>query len=108
MNKIENIIFDFGGVLYHIDLNRSINAFKNMGIDFAVFKDELLSVFIDLEVGKISPDIFINRIRPFISENVSDQDIIHAFNLVLDGIDANRIDFIRKISQKFKLFLLST
>ena len=59
---IKNIIFDLGGVLLDIDYQKSIDAFKNRGIDdfedmFSQFKaDEL---FEKLETGTISETDFM-------------------------------------------------
>ena len=32
MTAIKNILFDLGGVLYHIDYGLTIKAFENLGI----------------------------------------------------------------------------
>ena len=57
MQKIENIIFDLGGVLLDIDYNLTRKAFEKLGVaDF----DEMYSqatadkLFQNLETGKIS------------------------------------------------------
>jgi glucose-1-phosphatase len=107
MNKIENIIFDFGGVLYDIDLEKSINAFKNLGFDLPKFKDLLLPVFLDLEVGKISPSSFVKKLQLLSADHITEKDILHAFNLILTGIDSEKVADLRKIKTKYQLFLLS-
>ena len=107
MNKIENIIFDFGGVLYDIDLEKSINAFKTLGFDLPKFKDLLLPVFLDLEVGKISPSSFVKNLQMHSSDQFTEKDILHAFNIILTGIDSEKVADLRKIKTKYQLFLLS-
>jgi glucose-1-phosphatase len=107
MNKIENIIFDFGGVLYDIDLEKSINAFKNLGFDLPEFKHLLLPVFLDLETGKISPSSFVRKLQQLSADHITEKDILHAFNLILTGIDPEKVADLRKIKTKYQLFLLS-
>jgi len=34
MNPVNNIIFDFGGVILNIDYKRSLNAFLKLGIQW--------------------------------------------------------------------------
>ena len=106
MNKIENIIFDFGGVLYNIDVERSMNTFKTLGFNFSEHKNEILQVFIDLEIGKISPTDFVIKLQR-LSDTISEKDILDAFNLILIGIDPGKVEVLRKIKDKYRIYLLS-
>jgi len=107
MKIIENIIFDFGGVLYNIDLKRSINTFKSLGFNLPEFKDEILPFFIDLEIGKISQTKFVKHLQMLSVDHLTKNDILHAFNLILLGIDPEKVADLRKIKNKYQLFLLS-
>ena len=107
MNKIENIIFDFGGVLYNIDLERSMNAFKSLGFDLPEFKNEIHPIFIDLEIGNLSPTSFVKRLQILSTDHLTEKDILHAFNHILIGIDPEKVFDLYKIRNKYQLFLLS-
>jgi glucose-1-phosphatase len=107
MNKIENIIFDFGGVLYNIDLQRSMNAFKKLGFDLPEIKDDFLPIFLNLEVGLISQATFITQLQNLSADHINENDILNAFNLVLTGIDPVKVADLRILKNKYQLFLLS-
>ena len=107
MNKIENIIFDFGGVLYDIDLQKSIAAFKSLGFDMPEFKDLLIPVFLDLETGKIGQASFIKQLQTMSANYLTEQDILYAFNKILIGINPGKVADLRKIKDSYKIFLLS-
>ncbi len=64
--KIENIVFDLGGVIMNLDVPKTIQAFKNIGIDNIVndtghhYKDD---IFNDFETGKVSDAQFIEKLK---------------------------------------------
>ena len=54
---IKNILFDLGGVLFHIDYHRTIDAFKSLGeADFERLftQHQQNTLFDSCETGKIS------------------------------------------------------
>ena len=71
MTAIKNILFDLGGVLYHIDYYATIKAFKKLGIKnfhehFS--QQQQNNLFDRLETGKISVGGFIKeQVRPHLS-----------------------------------------
>ena len=107
MNKIENIIFDFGGVLYNINFERSMNAFMKLGFDLPELKDDIISLFNNLEIGNISPEKFLKQLQSLSGNHATEKEILHAFNLILIGIDPDKVADLRKIKNKYPLFLLS-
>ena len=54
LKGIKNILFDLGGVLFHIDYQRTIDAFKKLGItDFEYFTQHQQNDLFDaFETGK--------------------------------------------------------
>ena len=107
MNKIENIIFDFGGVLYDISFEKAAIAFENIGFSMPEFQDEFLSVFRKLEYGNLSPNEFVIQLQMFSDHHISEKDIFNAFDQILIGIDPDKVEDLRKLSKKYHLFLLS-
>ena len=60
---IDTVIFDFGGVLIDIDYERTIDAFKALGIsDFKALYSQAAqsALFNDIETGAISNEEFID------------------------------------------------
>ena len=107
MNKIENIIFDFGGVLYDISFERGAKAFENLGFNPSEFPQEFLSVFRQFENGILQPNEFINQLQLLSDHHITENEIVQAFNQILIGIDAYKVADLRNLKQKFNLFLLS-
>ena len=109
MTSIKNILFDLGGVLFHIDYNKTIQKFNSLGIkNFHKHycQKEQNALFDSLEVGKISVEEFINSIKTIIP-NRCERKIINAWNAMLIGMPKENIDLLKDISKSYRLFLLS-
>jgi glucose-1-phosphatase len=109
-NKIKIIIFDLGNVLIDIDLNRTIEAFKKLGVE--KFEDlytlqKQTRIFSDYETGKISTAEFRNLLRPYLKINVSDEDIDNAWMAMLTYLPEERVRLLKKLKTRYKLYLLS-
>ena len=126
---IKAIIFDLGGVLIDLDLERCRKAFAE---DVGYRKiNELLDAwhqkgfYSDLEEGKLSEDEFRRKIIEGSASAghsapstesvpsaesvpaVSPDDVDHAMWALLTGIEPYKIDFLRELSGKYDLYLLS-
>ena len=109
MTTIKNIVFDLGGVLYHIDYNLTIKAFENLGIKdfhehFSQQKQNYL--FNRLEKGQISDEDFIKEIKVLLPHCTREK-IINAWNALLIGLPKENIQLLQALSKKYRLFLLS-
>jgi putative hydrolase of the HAD superfamily len=108
--EIKNIIFDWGGVITDLHLDSTRNAFLELGLtifDESVPHDPHNDLFIPFEIGKISPDVFRNRIRSYSSKPISDNDIDEAWNALLGDLPAERWRILEKAAGQFRTFLLS-
>jgi len=110
MDNVKNIIFDLGGVIMDIDVKRTLHAFTELGIrniheyfghGFAA------SFFSDHEAGRISDEHFIREIKKLLSEEVSDEAVINAWNALLLHFPPDRIDLLRSLKGKYRLLLYS-
>ncbi len=110
MAETKNIIFDLGGVLLDIDFQKSIDAFKTLGIEnfgdmFSQFKaDEL---FEKLETGEISEADFYSAIKQRTALAITDEEITHAWNSLILHFRTESLAFLEKLSSNYKLYLLS-
>ena len=109
LTGIKNILFDLGGVLFHIDYQITINNFLKIGVNdikqnFSQFKQN--SIFDNLETGAITPENFINSIKKKYPK-ISSEKIIHAWNSMLIGLPKENLELLKKLSKKYRLFLLS-
>ncbi|HET6539370.1 MAG TPA: HAD family phosphatase [Chryseolinea sp.] len=107
---IKNIIFDLGGVLLNLDFNRTYDALRKLGIDKP---EEIIrlghgSVILRAhESGKITDEEFVQSLKKFSPVPVNDSDIINAWNMLLLDFPKDRIEWLRGLKKKYRLFLFS-
>jgi len=112
--SIKNIIFDFGGVICDLDIQRTIEKFREFGSpkeEFSGDKEEqdrqfglLVSTY---ETGNITSQQFRETIRNHYQVPPSDTAIDDAWNALLVGIPASRIRLLESIRNTYRIFLLS-
>ena len=110
MDKIKNIIFDLGGVLLDLDYNKTIAAFRQLGIEhFEKMYSQLTAdkLFQHLETGHITESEFHEAIKKCIPHAVSKEKIDAAWNSLILHFPKEKIDFLERISKTYKIFLLS-
>lgn len=122
LNGIKNIIFDLGGVLLNIDFKKTFDAFAALGIENAHKlndRPEVLQLFIDLECGMYERGEFLEIFRKLVNlpsgprlrgdddGGVSDGQIIAAFNALFLDFPSERIELVKELSKKYRIFLLS-
>ena len=106
MTVIKNILFDLGGVLYHIDYRLSIKAFENLGIKsfhehFSQKKQSYL--FDHLETGQISDEDFIKEMKAIIPIATKEK-IINAWNRLLIGLPQGKYSVTASPFEKISTF----
>lgn len=108
--KIKNIIFDFGGVLFEIDYELPIKAFGELGFsDFSEMHTQAGQnpIFDLLETGKISDDEFISQLQLFVPKATKEQ-IKKAWNSILIRLMPEQVLFVKKLrSLGYHTLLLS-
>lgn len=107
---IDTVIFDFGGVLINIDYQRTIDAFKEFGIvDFEDRYSQAAqsSLFNDFEIGKISPQRFINELLSSLPVGISANRVVKAWNAMILDVPITAVEILRSLQGKYRLFLLS-
>ena len=107
---IKNIIFDFGGVLIHLDRERCTEAFAECGVQVG---DELTNLYgqrahlKDFELGLMSVAEFHDTVRQVYGVPMTDEQIDYAWNALLAGIPTYKLDMLLKLKEHYHLFLLS-
>ena len=110
VEKIKNIIFDFGGVILNIDYQLTVEAFKEIGFDNFenVFsKASQNQLFDNLEIGLINPQEFRDGIRKISKRNFSDERIDYAWNKIILDLPEKRILLLKELKTKYRTYLLS-
>ena len=110
MTDTKNIIFDLGGVLLDIDFQKTIDAFKKLGIEnfeemfSQINADEL---FEKLETGSITEADFYSAIKSRTKTNISNAEIDGAWNALILKFRTESLQYLETLSKSYKLFLLS-
>ena len=110
MQNIRNIIFDLGGVILDIDFKRTEKAFVDLGVTnfgelFGLGHAEIF--FLDHEAGRITDDEFLASLQKLAKHSLEPEVVQAAWNALLISFPPERIEFLKKIKTKYRLFLLS-
>lgn len=110
MEKFKNIILDLGVVIIDVDTSKTIKTFESMGItDFSKYytlKNQQ-HFFDEFEKGYLTAEKFRQAIRDSSGINLSDLQIENAWNAMLGEVTPKRFQFLKELSQKYNLYLLS-
>ena len=111
-DAIHNIIFDLGGVFLDLDFSRTINLMNSL-VGVEVYSRAHQYDFIDqFEMGQISTEEFYLEINALAKasgqkHDLSSSMIDNAWNAMLLGMPEVRLEWLRKVSSKKRVFLLS-
>jgi glucose-1-phosphatase len=115
--NIDTIIFDLGGVLLNLDTQRTVNAFKELGVKN--IEQEMAGIlnrdprmntpglFNQYETGKISSSGFRDRLRECAGMDLDDDDINRAWTSMLLDIPRENLLLLERLSGSFRVFMLS-
>jgi FMN phosphatase YigB (HAD superfamily) len=107
---IKNIIFDLGGVILNLSVERTHQAFAALsGLPIAEIKSRVHHgpFFHDYERGLITDAEFRDHLRKTLQVNVNDNELDTAWNAMLLDIPPERFALLEKLKQTYRLFLLS-
>lgn len=110
MAKVENIIFDLGGVLLNIDYNLTREAFEKLGVvhfDTMYSQSDADKLFQKLETGRISEENFYTEFSRCTGLNLSPEETREAWNAMLLNFREESLRFLDDLRQRCKIFLLS-
>ena len=110
--KIKNIIFDLGNVILNVDFNLTYELLKSNINDNQKFDNLMNTIKNDkiperLDKGELSTIELRNYIKSLLNENIDDCKIDEIWLAMLKDFPANRIDYLKKIKNKYRTFLLS-
>lgn len=109
-NKVKNILFDLGGVILNLDVEKTIKAFDDLGISDVVNSTGhhyTNNKFYDFEKGGISENEFLEFLQKRANKNANVKTIYNAWNAMLLGIPKARVELLQKIRKGYNIFLLS-
>jgi putative hydrolase of the HAD superfamily len=113
-SSIKNIIFDFGGVICDLDIQRTVDKFNAFGkaktgdISSQEEKDRRFEALAaTYETGSITSQQFRDQIRDYYLVPPTDEAIDDAWNALLVGIPEPRICLLEELRKHYRIFLLS-
>ncbi|MDO4779630.1 MAG: HAD family phosphatase [Bacteroides sp.] len=110
LEKIRNIVFDYGGVIVDLDRDKVAAQLYDLGIKNI---EEVLSsyhqkgVFDLLERGVISSEQFRDEIRYLSGTVATNEHIDNIWKSFLVGIDRKKLEIICRLKQTHNVYLLS-
>jgi HAD superfamily hydrolase (TIGR01549 family) len=107
---VDAIIFDLGGVILNIDYQLPVKAFRKLGIeDFSTHFSQAAqsNLLDDYETGQISSQAFIDAVRGFVKPEVTNDQIVDAWNSILLDLPEQRLFTLEKAAENHRIFLLS-
>lgn len=111
-DRVEAVVFDLGGVLLDVQLQRTLRAFEALdirGLGAAEVIDGNRACFRDLELGLITQEEFAEAVRrtfPAVAD-VSDGALLEAWNAMLMPFDERRVELLRELGKHCPVYLLS-
>lgn len=111
MNKIKNIVFDFGGILLDIDIPKALNSMMELiggdVVDNKEIPPKLKSILEAYEVGSFNTETFIWNIQHVSIMTLNPLQIIKAWNGMLIEMKPHKFEKLLKLREKYNVYLLS-
>lgn len=108
---IKAVIFDLGGVLIDLDIEKCRKAFiEELGyldIDSLLDPCHQKGIYSDLEEGIVSEDEFRSHILAGSKPGSRPEDVDRCMWALLSGIAEDKVGFLQELSGKYDLYLLS-
>lgn len=108
--NIKNVVFDLGGVLLNLDLQRTIDAFKEAGFEDVEKQIKAFNhqgIFQQFEAGAITTEEFRNAIRKNIQTSLTDEEIDDYWIRMLLDIPREKLELLLELRGKYMVYLLS-
>lgn len=110
LTEYPNIIFDLGGVILNLNYQKTIDAFKNLGLkDFEASYTQLnqTALFDDFERGQISDVDFRSGLSRVFDAKISDSELDAAWNAMLLDLPTERLELLGELKESHRIVLLS-
>ena len=110
VSSVKTLIFDLGGVILDLSVAHTLDSFADLSkMPREKVHDLYLSApgFLDYEKGAIDDRTFRDFVRKTYAISAADQDIDQAWNAMLRGIPAQKLDLLTRLQSEFQVFLLS-
>lgn len=110
MQGIKNVIFDLGGVIINLDVNKTIAEFNKLSkIPFEQIytQKQQIDLFNAIDKGEISERDFFTEIAKQIQFDGSHDKLLKAWNAMLLDVPEHRLDTLVTMKHNYNTYLLS-
>jgi putative hydrolase of the HAD superfamily len=110
MQECNAVIFDLGGVLLDINYQATEKALRGLlgpRSDQYYQQTKQSPLFDELETGRIEPQHFYQGICELAGTVLTNEAIAEAWNAMLGRMPRARMDFVKKVAARRRIFLLS-
>lgn len=109
LSKIDAIVFDLGGVILDLHVDRAYQAFAGLG---GMSIDEVKQLakqdfFKQYETGAIDDPTFRAHLREELEFKGPEEILDEAWNAMLGPIAKNKLELLEELGSKYRLFLMS-
>lgn len=108
--NINTLIFDLGGVIVDLDLERTLKEFVNLS---GLPEKDVVDIYVRhpafqaYETGKIGEETFRDAIREMFNVHSTDAEINRCWNAMLLGIPDRKLDMLTRLKKHFTTIALS-
>ena len=106
---VRNVIFDFGNVLFDLDLSRIPQGFERLlGEQYPAAREKLARerVFELYETGGLTSEEFIDTLRHCASPALDAGALTEVWNSIFLDLPRARLDMLLRLRENYKVFLL--
>ncbi|MCS7037239.1 MAG: HAD family phosphatase [Saprospiraceae bacterium] len=111
MSGLQNLIFDFGNVLFHLDLGATERQLRRLlgddRFEAARAKLRAADVFNRYETGALSTEVFIEVLRRSSEPALTEAEVLEAWNAIFIGMPSEYFDLLERLRERYRVFLLS-
>ena len=111
MIMIKAVVFDMGGVIVRLNMDRCIGSFKELAgfedIEDYLDKFHQKGFISDLEEGKTQPEDFYRECLKHSRPGTTLETVHYCFCSMLDGLEAETLELIRSLRGRYNLYVLS-
>lgn len=107
---IQNIVFDFGGVIASICRDRAVHAFMQLGLadaDSRLDKYHQTGIFQELEEGKLSDDGFCTALSSLCGRKLTWKETQQAWLGFFTGVNLTQLAYLTELRKNYRIYVLS-
>ena len=106
----KNIIFDLGGVILDINMQKALNGFRTLGIPEAELRfdaGETAVLMQNYQLGYMTTSEFCNAIAAKCNPGTTPEQVEQVWNSICIGIPGRKLSAIKALKQNANVYLLS-